>query len=899
MLGSSGQKLGRSRCERGVILLMIKGWSRTSGRMETVFLRRIGVFAVVLVTSALLVVNVFTQSAQATGPYYVSTTGSGSACSVSVPCTFTTAVTDVNSSGGTIYLASGTYSIFSLITISYTGNVTIQAEPGASPALNGGTTSGLLSFNNTSTVATVSGITIENGSNSGAGGGIYNRANLTVSNVTFSNNVSGNSAMSMNGNGGAIYNFGTLSVTDSTFNSNSVVGISGGSSGSGGAIYSGTNLTVSDSTFSGDSAPTNGDGGAIYFVGPATISDSTFAGNSAVGNGGAIQDIGTGTFTNSTFSGNTATSGPDIWNGHIASAGADIFGDSCFNAGATWNDLGYNAVPSSNGCLFAGAGDVTSATVTSDLGSLTANGGPTQTKVPAAGSAAIGMVPTGTATYCPAGGVADQRGGTSAAGSPCNAGSVQLDAQTITFTSAAPTNPPIGGPTYTVTATGGNSGNPVVLSLDGTSSGCSIVGSTVSFTGSGTCKIDANQAGISASDWLPATQTQQLISVGTPPTHQNPMPTSTSLTASANSVNVGATATLAVSVTSDSGTPEGTVTVSANGAVIQGCIDLPLNGGDTSCPASFASANSYLITATFNGTGLYFASTSPAVTLDVSATTSTTTSPVTSTTTSPVTSTTTPPVTSTTTPPVTSTGGNPGYVVINANGSVGVFGNVSGVGLPNFGSDKINGQIVGSSVTPNGRGYWVISSGGGIYAFGDAGFFGAPDTFPLADSTVAMAATPDGNGYWAIGSDGGVFAFGDAGFFGSCPTAGSGCQNLSSPIVGFSLTADSKGYWEVASDGEVFPFGDAVLEGSAASNHLSSSVIGIASSSKGGYWVATANGAVLSFGGAGKFGDASSLHLNAPIKSIQATPDGGGFWLFASDGGVFAFGDAVFEGSSA
>jgi hypothetical protein len=31
---------------------------------------------------------------------------------------------------------------------------------------------------------------------------------------------------------------------------------------------------------------------------------------------------------------------------------------------------------------------------------------------------------------------------------------------------------------------------------------------------------------------------------------------------------------------------------------------------------------------------------------------------------------------------------------------------------------------------------------------------------------------------------------------------------------------------------------------------------------------------------------------------MAATPDGGGYWLVASDGGVFAYGDATFHGSA-
>jgi len=79
--------------------------------------------------------------------------------------------------------------------------------------------------------------------------------------------------------------------------------------------------------------------------------------------------------------------------------------------------------------------------------------------------------------------------------------------QIITFTSTAPVNATVGGPTYTPTATGGASGNPVTFTIDGTSSSvCSILAGVVSFVGNGTCVIDANQDGDVAN--LPATQQQ-------------------------------------------------------------------------------------------------------------------------------------------------------------------------------------------------------------------------------------------------------------------------------------------------------------------------------------------------------------------------------------------------------
>ena len=87
-------------------------------------------------------------------------------------------------------------------------------------------------------------------------------------------------------------------------------------------------------------------------------------------------------------------------------------------------------------------------------------------------------------------------------------------AQAITFTSTAPSNASVGGSTYTVTATA-SSGLPVVLSVDGASTGCTLSGSTsgstVSFTAVGTCKIDANQAG--NANYSAATQAQQSFAV--------------------------------------------------------------------------------------------------------------------------------------------------------------------------------------------------------------------------------------------------------------------------------------------------------------------------------------------------------------------------------------------------
>jgi hypothetical protein len=151
------------------------------------------------------------------------------------------------------------------------------------------------------------------------------------------------------------------------------------------------------------------------------------------------------------------------------------------------------------------------------------------------------------------------------------------------------------------------------------------------------------------------------------------------------------------------------------------------------------------------------------------------------------------------------------------------------------------------------------------------GAFGGNSNFSTSSGTttldVAAAAPPPppppaNHGYWLVGSDGGIFTFGSAQFHGS-----TGNLRLQRPVVGITLTADRGGYWLVASDGGVFTFGDAGFVGSIPG-------LGIAPAGSGG----------------GK-------ELNAPIVGMVPTSNGGGYFLVGSDGGVFAFGDAKFEGS--
>jgi hypothetical protein len=131
-----------------------------------------------------------------------------------------------------------------------------------------------------------------------------------------------------------------------------------------------------------------------------------------------------------------------------------------------------------------------------------------------------------------------------------------------------------------------------------------------------------------------------------------------------------------------------------------------------------------------------------------------------------------------------------------------------------------------------------------------------------AASVPTPHVAPGQQGYWLVGSDGGVFSFGAASFFGSM-----GGKSLNEPIVGMADTPGGGGYWLVASDGGVFAFGNAGFYGSIPALGLS-----------------PVDSPILP-------------RLNAPIVGIVPSHDGRGYLLVAADGGVFAFGDAQFEGS--
>jgi hypothetical protein len=69
-------------------------------------------------------------------------------------------------------------------------------------------------------------------------------------------------------------------------------------------------------------------------------------------------------------------------------------------------------------------------------------------------------------------------------------------------------------------------------------------------------------------------------------------------------------------------------------------------------------------------------------------------------------------------------------------------------------------------------------------------------------------------------------------------------------------------------------------------------------SSAPGYWMVASDGGIFNYGNAGFYGSAGALSLNKPIVGMASLPCRCGYYLVASDGGIFSYGYARFFGST-
>lgn len=278
--------------------------------------------------------------------------------------------------------------------------------------------------------ATISGLTIEDG-HTYIGGGVDSSGTLTLTDCILLNNIassgaiwssgtltvtgsifSGNSAYSPDAGGGGIFNwYGMATISDSTLSDNNT-------DSNGGAIYNSGSLLITASTLSGNSA-TDAGGGIYNDNGRSTaISDSTLSGNSAnhYGGGGILNNLeGTVTVTNSTIWDNSASNGAyagGIRNveGTVSLAATTVADNTPGGDCSGVTDAGYN-IDDDGSCGLSLPSISHSTNLSSTLGPLANNGGPTETFLPELGSPTIGVIPPGTTAngsqLCPR---SDQRG---------------------------------------------------------------------------------------------------------------------------------------------------------------------------------------------------------------------------------------------------------------------------------------------------------------------------------------------------------------------------------------------------------------------------------------------------------------------------------------------------------
>ena len=173
--------------------------------------------------------------------------------------------------------------------------------------------------------ATISGLTITQGSASRSGGGLFNSGTTTLTDCNISGNYSGVF-------GGGVYNYGdrgtpyhaTLTLNGCTISGNSAGDLGGGVCNYGAA-------TLSDCTISGNSATGQGGGGVNNGLGgTVTLAHCHVTGNSTSGGGGGVYvNFGTATLTNCTISGNSANLGGGVDNFATATINAcTIYGNS-------------------------------------------------------------------------------------------------------------------------------------------------------------------------------------------------------------------------------------------------------------------------------------------------------------------------------------------------------------------------------------------------------------------------------------------------------------------------------------------------------------------------------------------------------------------------------------------
>jgi ribosomal protein L24E len=206
--------------------------------------------------------------------------------------------------------------------------------------------------------------------------------------------------------------------------------------------------------------------------------------------------------------------------------------------------------------------------------------------------------------------------------------------------------------------------------------------------------------------------------------------------------------------------------------------------------------------------------------------------------------------------------------------------------------------------------YLCMSFGNGGYLMIFAGGINAGRTYVSPNDVIQVAA--EGSSCGGPNSGAAAAAELDQYVAASSPTRVQttavqfDCTNASVDISGTIAynvvpTDPQNGYYVFGQQGEIAGFGNdnylSYLDGAQYYN-LNAPIVSMAPTPDGGgYWMVGSDGGVFSSGDAQFYGSTGNIRLNKPVVGMAATPDGKGYWFVASDGGIFAYGDAPFYGS--
>jgi predicted outer membrane repeat protein len=386
-----------------------------------------------------------------------------------------------STSGGTIYVAKGTYKPGTNRTDTFqlknnvtlqggypTGggtrdskaNVTILSGNIGDTEVNTDNSYNVVTASGTDSSAILEGFTVSGGNGDDSdGGGMRNvNGSPTIREVTFSDNRASY--------GGGMYNDGgSPTLTNVTFSNNLAQYNGGGIHG----IDAG-NPVLQNVTFSGNSADY---GGGMYNENTMSLTNVTFSGNTANTSGGGIYSSnGNLTLMNVTFNGNSASQGNG---GALFKDGGTVTATNCIFWGNSEEIYKNNPVTVTYSVVESGYAEGTNILTTDPLlDTLKDNGGFTKTMRLKTGSPAIDA---GTPTGAPS---TDQRGITRPQNALYDIGAYEVAPSTVTGIS--PTIGPTAGGT-SVTITGTNFLNGVTtVSIGGTAATSVVVVSATSIT---------------------------------------------------------------------------------------------------------------------------------------------------------------------------------------------------------------------------------------------------------------------------------------------------------------------------------------------------------------------------------------------------------------------------------